>query len=394
MLHLPSLSGNIALAVSGGPDSMAMAWLAKEHFGTDSLYAFIVEHGLRAESPKEAATTKKHLEAMGVRTFILPWVHGPLPSRIHVHARKARYDLLIQACKDKGCNALFLAHHKNDQAETILMRLAKGSGLKGLSGIKEQTTRDGITLYRPLLHVGKDELIALCHQKNISYATDKSNDSEKYARGRLRRVKAALETEGLTEDRLLDLGARAKDASEAISFYAQTFIKEQGKPLESSAIILPRDSFEALPRATALEVLSLVLQAIHFKPYPPRRSYLLNALNAPQTVALHGCLIQKSEKRILIAREPAAVTETLEIAPHETIVWDGRFNVTYQGEEKGLIIRALGLRPHKDLAAKAPEILKTIPQGRLRATLPALWKGEEWIGMPSFSCDFGMLFKD
>jgi tRNA(Ile)-lysidine synthase len=331
---------------------------------------------------------------MGIQTVILPWIHGPLSSRIHVHARKARYDLLIEACKKRGCDSLLLAHHKNDQAETILMRLAKGSGLKGLSGIKEQTTRDGITLYRPLLHVSKDELIALCHQKNISYATDKSNDSEKYARGRLRRVKAALETEGLTEDRLLDLSARAKDASEAISFYAQTFIKTQGKPLESGAIILPRDSFEALPRATALEVLSLVLQAIHFKPYPPRRSYLLNAINAPQNVALHGCLIQKSEKRILVAREPAAVMEMLEIVPHETILWDGRFNVTYQGEEKGLMIRALGFHSHKDLAIKAPEILKTIPQGRLRATLPALWKGEEWIGMPSFSCDFGMLFKD
>lgn len=391
--HILTNNQTVALAVSGGPDSMAMAWLAKEQFGIEHLHAFIVDHALRPESGQEAQTVKMRLTAMGIKTNILRWEHDQITSRIHVIARQARYDLLIAACKTHNIKTLLLAHHKNDQAETILMRLAKGSGLRGLSGMKEAIERDGVTLRRPLLNTTKDKLIALCQTHQIPVVTDPSNKSDNYARGRLRRVHDALESEGFTEDRMIDLAARASDATDAITHYAHAFLRTHASPTFGGAVQINRSAFKMLPRAIALEVLSSILQTIHNSPYAPRRAQLLEILGREDTASLQGCLIQKSEKHILILREPSAITDQKPIAPQETILWDGRWQVTYKDTKTGLEIRALGTQKHAVLQEIAPSILTKVPQGRVRASLPALWERNNLHSIPSFCCDYGMLFK-
>ncbi|MDD3182539.1 MAG: tRNA lysidine(34) synthetase TilS, partial [Alphaproteobacteria bacterium] len=181
-------SERIAVAVSGGPDSMALTFLVKQLKTSEGLLALIVEHGLRDESAQEAAEVATRLRAMEIETEILPWRHDGVKSRVHVKAREARYGLLIDACKRHGITTLALAHHAGDQAETILMRFAKGSGIDGLAGMSAVTEVDGVRLVRPLLGKPKARLIATCEAHHIVYVTDPSNEADKYARGRLRRV--------------------------------------------------------------------------------------------------------------------------------------------------------------------------------------------------------------
>jgi tRNA(Ile)-lysidine synthase len=227
------------------------------------LSRFHREHGLRPESAEEAALVKKRLEALGIEAEILPWLHGPVQTKIHVEARKARYALLLDACRRHGLKTLFLAHHRDDQAETILMRLAKGSGVEGLSGMAPVTERDGVRLVRPFLNVPKAQLVALCEAEGVAYVVDPSNEKEKYARGRLRRVQEALAQEGLTTERLLDLGERRAKRRRPFVFYAQAFLREKAKLLDGGAIRLEAEAFAALPRAVGLKVLALCLAFVH-----------------------------------------------------------------------------------------------------------------------------------
>ncbi|MGB9151713.1 MAG: tRNA lysidine(34) synthetase TilS, partial [Alphaproteobacteria bacterium] len=222
--YAPSLSVPLALAVSGGPDSMALAFCVKRWAQREAI-AFIVDHGLRAESATEALQVKAALEQMGIRAEILRWEHETVTTGLHEKAREARYRLLTDACRRHGAADLLIAHHRDDQAETILMRLAKGSGVEGLAGMQDQTMRDGIRFLRPFLSLPKERLVATCVAAAIPFVTDPSNDHKKFARGRLRKILPALAEEGLTVESLIGLGARAAEAKEALDYYTKALLR-------------------------------------------------------------------------------------------------------------------------------------------------------------------------
>ncbi len=388
----------VALAVSGGPDSMAMAWGARQALGPDNIRAFIVDHGLREEAAEEASAVQKNLAAMDIEADILRWEHGNIESRLHVLARNARYALLLEACQKWGSSALMLAHHGDDQAETILMRIAKGSGVAGLAGMKAETVRDDVHLLRPFLKLPKAQLIATCETHDIPFMRDPSNDSAHYARGRLRRVRESLEQEGFTNARLLDLGQRAHEAAEAIAHYTKIFLQETAAPTYGGAIALNREALKTTPRAIALQALCLMLEALHKKEFPPKRSALLHVLaflldeDKTGSTTLQGCLIQKRKEHILFFREPSAIVDIQPITPNQTLLWEGRWQVHYEGAENGLNVRALGFQTRALLKSLDPFLRKKVPLGRMRAGLPALWRSEKLVALPSFSCDFGGLF--
>jgi len=389
----------VALAVSGGPDSMAMAWGTKEALGPDKIRAFIVDHGLRTESGEEAAEVQKNLTALGIKADILRWKHEKIDSRLHVLAREARYALLLDACQKEKINSLMLAHHSDDQAETILMRLAKGSGPAGLAGMKDETLRGSIRILRPFLEASKAQLVATCKAHSVPFVLDPSNESDHYARGRLRRVEESLAQEGFTKERLLDLGHRAREAAEAITYYAKAFLQESAKPTYDGAIELDREALQKCPQATALKVFSLILQTLHKKDFPPKRAALLHLLSflldedKRGASTLQGCLVQKRKDHLLFFREPSAVVDIKPITPNQSLIWEGRWHVHYDGDEKNLNVRALGFQTRVLLDQIAPDLRKKVPWGRVRAGLPALWRGEKLVAIPSFFCDFGGLFK-
>jgi len=383
--------GRVALAISGGPDSMALAWsviAARRWYPM----AFIVDHRLRPESGAEAKQTKQRLEAMGYRAEILGWDHPPVTTRVHVEARKARYSLLIKACKQYDIRDLLFAHQLEDQAETILMRFAKGSGLDGLAGMPRESTVDGVRLLRPLLDVSKKRLLATCVANKVGYATDPSNGAIKYARGRLRRVQSMLAEEGFTPERLIDLGDRASEAKDALEHYTRALLRVAVSMDLTGVIRFNLEQLHSAPRAVALRALAACLQVVHAAEYPPERATLMPLLEAlrndkPMSArTLHGCVITKGATAATIIREPAAVTEEKPIKPGETILWDGRWQVTLakECEKKNLVVRALGAQTHAFIDELAHGLRHKVPQGRARAVLPALWEGAALTIIPDF----------
>jgi tRNA(Ile)-lysidine synthase len=383
-----------AIAVSGGPDSMALAfclhrWSRERGFISRAL---IVDHGLRPESAVEAETVRQRLTALGLDAEILRWEHDAVVTRLHTTARKARYRLLADACKRHSISDLWLAHQMEDQAETIVMRLAKGSGIDGLAGMSGASTFDGVRLLRPFLGVPKARLIATCDTAGLAYVEDASNRSEKFARGRLRRILPFLAEEGLTLERLIDLGARASEAKEALEHYTQELLHRSASRDEAGAARLALDALREAPRAIAARALARALQAVHVEDYAPEHGSLMTLLDALRAGGempartLHGCLISKTPVQATILRETSHITDAPLIRPGESVLWDGRWQVTLAKEAvDSYTIKPLGSPSHETLDALAPGLRKRVPQGRVRAGLPALWQGEKLMLIPSLT---------
>ncbi|MFA4994342.1 MAG: tRNA lysidine(34) synthetase TilS [Bdellovibrionales bacterium] len=382
-------SAKVALAVSGGPDSMALAFCVKRWAQRDCI-ALIVEHGLREESAAEAAQVKKQLQKMGIPAKILPWKHDAIPARVHEVAREARYDLLTKACHRLGAGDLLLAHQSDDQAETVLMRLAKGSGIDGLAGIAPKSVRDEVRLIRPFLSLSKERLRATCKAARIDFVTDPSNAKTKYARGRLRKIMPLLASEGLTVESLTALAARAREAKDALDHATQTFLETSAQTGFGGSVQLSRPALRGEPREIALRALGASLREVHDDVYPPEHaslSSLFDAIIGPekeQTRTFYGCIISISENKVTLLREPSAASEILPLSPGATVLWDGRWFVTADSKAPKGSVRALGLPPHDILDSLAPNLRRRIPQGRIRATLPAIWKGNTLRAIPSF----------
>ena len=385
----------VALAISGGPDSMALALLMKDWGQTNNvrLKAFIVDHSLRATSASEAERTRVQLESLAIPAKVLVWEHAPIASRIHILARKARYELLTSACRAEGINSLFLAHQKEDQAETILMRIAKGSGIDGLSGIAAESEQNGIKFLRPFLSFSKERLIATCQAAKITFVSDPSNQSEKFARGRLRRVMPLLADEGLTVERLCDLGARAKDAKEALDYMTGELLRTASDRNLAGVIRIERKALISAPRAIALRALATCLQSIHHEDYGPEQLSLMRLLEelflptamTPRT--LHGSLLSLTEKHVIIMREYSVIKSELSVETGDEVIWDGRWQVKLNAlpTHKTYTLRSLGNPPHNILDKCAPQLRDLVPQGRARASLPTLWHEENLFLIPSLT---------
>ena len=207
----------LILAVSGGPDSTALMVLAARWRKTlkhrVKLIAVTVDHGLRPEAKREAQSVKKLARSLRIEHRTLRWT-GPKPkTRLQEAARHARYRLLAGASQKAGGVPVLTAHTRDDQAETVLFRMMRGSGVAGLAGIRGGNLMPGyedakIELFRPLLDVPKSRLIATLRAAKISYAEDPSNRDPRFARPRLRELMPLLAAEGLTAERLARLASR------------------------------------------------------------------------------------------------------------------------------------------------------------------------------------------
>ena len=210
----------LLIAVSGGPDSTALLLMAAEwarRRGRTRIEAATVDHGLRPESAEEAKAVAALCARLGVAHRILQWKGAKPASRLQERAREARYRLLVDHAKAIGADALLTAHHADDQAETVLFRLLRGSGVAGLRGMELTTTRDGMTIVRPLIGLRKSELIAFADARGAPFVDDPSNADPRFARTRLRALLARLGEEGLDADALDRLARRAGETEQALA---------------------------------------------------------------------------------------------------------------------------------------------------------------------------------
>jgi tRNA(Ile)-lysidine synthase len=247
----------LLFAVSGGPDSVALMLLAASSAGRETVPVEVatVDHGLRDGSRAEAESVGDWARSLGFVHHLLTWEGEKPTTRIQERAREARYRLLRECAIGIGADHVVTAHHADDQAETVLLRLTRGSGPAGLAGMSPLTSLGEVALARPLLDVPKDELVALCEAAGHPFFRDPSNDDPGFARTRLRNLRPLLETEGLDRTALLRLArraARAEAALRQIAEAARLTLRAERKP---GRVWIAGGAVAALPAEIFLRIL-------------------------------------------------------------------------------------------------------------------------------------------
>ncbi|QRM28868.1 tRNA lysidine(34) synthetase TilS [Microvirga sp. VF16] len=255
-------ASGIVAAVSGGPDSMALMHLIARWCAAGPrppVLVATIDHGLRPEAAEEAAFVASEAAALGLPHRILAWTGDKPRTGIQKAARAARYRLLVEYAREAGASHLITAHTLDDQAETVMMRLARGSGLSGLAGMRRETDRDGIVHARPLLDRPKSSLLTLCQGQGWRFVTDPSNANEVYARVRWRRLMPLLAAEGLDAGRLVRFAERAAQADEALDLKAREALDRAGPVFEDGILSFQGSILASEPFEIAVRVLERAL---------------------------------------------------------------------------------------------------------------------------------------
>jgi tRNA(Ile)-lysidine synthase len=247
----------LLFAVSGGPDSVALMLLAARWSGRDvtSIEVATLDHGLRDDSRQEAEQVAGWAKALGFPHHLLTWQGEKPRTRIQERARQARYRLLQECAARIGADYIVTAHHTDDQAETVLLRLTRGSGPAGLAGMAAFTELGRVTLARPLLGVPKADLVGLCEAAGHTFLRDPSNENPAFARTRLRKLRRVLEAEGLDRAALLRLARRAARAEAALAETAASIRRELPAERVPSRVKIAGEALAQLPEEIFLRVL-------------------------------------------------------------------------------------------------------------------------------------------
>jgi tRNA(Ile)-lysidine synthase len=269
----------LAVAVSGGRDSLALALLAHGWAVAREgrVLALIVDHGLRPESGGEARATLDRLGHIGIAGEILGWAGTKPASGLQQAARDARYRLLFEACRRHGILHLLVAHHAGDQAETIAMRAARRSGPDGLAGMAAVVEHRHARLLRPLLGVSRDRLTATLQARAVGWVDDPSNDDRRFERVRVRQDGSAPPGTG-TEP----AARAARDRALAATALEALEVGPEGE------IALDHTLVSRLDKAIAARLLSRVVQSVAGGDYPPRRDRLERAAARLSQGAIRG----------------------------------------------------------------------------------------------------------
>ncbi len=380
---------HVAVACSGGADSLALTLLAdawaRRRGGT--AVALTVDHGLRRESAAEARRVGEWLQARGIAHHVLRWRGAKPEANVAAAARAARYGLLLGWCRRRRVGDLLLAHQQEDQAETFLLRLARGSGVDGLAAMAPVVPADGVRLLRPLLGVPRSRLRATLRRRRQEWIEDPSNDDPAYARSRMRKLLPLLAEEGLSVARLAGTAARMAHVRTALEAATADLVGAAAVVDSAGFALLDISPLRQAPLEIALRALSRLLMAFGGTPLPPRLERLerlLASIRADDIGAgrtLAGCRLLPSRGRLLICREAAAMAGPLALRSGRRAQWDGRFAVLLRGAGRadGLSVGALGADGWRALAAGGSR--SAVP-GAVRPTLPALRDLDGIVAVP------------
>lgn len=366
---LPEPPRALGVAVSGGGDSMALLHLCTLWANQRgcALHVATVDHGLRSEAAQECTLVAEHAERVGAPHQVLRWSWdgtGNLQDR----ARQARQDLLGAWARAQGIDHIALGHTRDDQAETLLMRLKRGSGVDGLAGMAPARTYDGLTWLRPLLDLRRDTLRDHLRSIGWAWAEDTSNEDTQFERVRMRQ---AIDTLGLDVDRLAETASHMAAARQVLNHAAQDAAKRLVRA-EHGDLVIDLAGLTALAQDTRERLVAAALCWVGNSPYRPRLSALRAALAMPRTT-LHGCLMVKDATILRICREWRAVAELHAPAPG---LWDSRWQIDGPAQP-GLETRALGA----DGLHQTDRENWLLPRDSLLAS-PAIWRGSALIAAP------------
>ncbi|UEM23197.1 tRNA lysidine(34) synthetase TilS [Skermanella mucosa] len=378
----------VAVGVSGGPDSLALCLLLKAW--TDraggALLALTVDHGLRHNAADEAVRVGSWLAARGIAHDVLRWEGDKPVSGIQAAARDARHRLLADRCRSEGILHLALAHHLEDQAETILLRFAKGSGPDGLAGMSPLRETGAVRILRPLLGMPRARLKAVLEAAGQPWIEDPSNRSAAYARVRLRTMADTLAKEGWTPAHAAETARRAGRTRSALEVATAQLLARAVEVWPEGCVLLRPEPIRAAPDDLALRVLGRCLASVGGARYQPRRDAVerfhrsFSGGAPPRGATLGGCRIMpRQDGRLLVAREPRSAVERIAIRGGATLRWDGRFLVTAPSGAGG-VVAPLGAA---SCAGALPKHLERLP-AVVRETLPVLLREGGAKSFPRF----------
>lgn len=310
----------LVLGVSGGPDSTALMVLVarwrKRRKSGPRIVAVTVDHGLRKEARREAAEVKRVARTFGIEHRTMKWAAPKPTSGLQEKARLARYALLAKAAQQVGAPFVVTAHTRDDQAETILFRMARGSGLTGLAGMSPVTRvpiEGGPLLSRPLLDIPKERLIATLQARQIAFAQDPSNVDRTYTRVRWRALMPDLAREGMDAARLAVLARRLRRANAALERVVDTAARLIATVSDGGPIVVPLERFYDLPDEIALRLVGRAIGLVGSE--GPVELGKLESLMAALAShgrqptrfrrTLAGALVTLSNERLSIEQAPA-----------------------------------------------------------------------------------------
>lgn len=342
----------IAIGCSGGADSMALVILAAEwaRRRKGRAIALIVDHGLRTESASEAASVRRHLKGLGIGSHILRWAGGKPTTGIQQAAREARYGLMERWCRRHAVLHLAVAHHLEDQAETILHRFARGSGADGLAGMAAIRETAALQLMRPFLDIPRARLRATLHARGIDWVEDPSNLDPAYARVRVRALAPALTEIGLGPQAINRQARQFTAVRRALDRDVAGALANCGALHAEGYATLGRSFFGDTGLPVALRGLNSLLCCVGGRTYPVRQERLerlytvLADTNFVGARTLAGCTVRMGAAQLVIAREAGRILP-VSIREGEQLFWDQRFRIRLPRREGGRQPRRFTLAP-------------------------------------------------
>ena len=302
---------NFALAVSGGSDSLCMAYFSKiysSEFG-NKIHVLIVDHNLRKESHKEALKVKEILKKRKIQSRILRW-RGKIPkNNIQKNARDLRYLLISNYCFKKNIKYLVTAHHADDQIENFFIRLLRGSGLTGLSSMSMNVNYNNhLKIIRPFLNFKKIDLKYVTLNYFKTYIKDPSNDDEKFLRVRVRKYRKDMEREGLDTRKIIKTVDNLVSANQALNFYKNKALNKHTLFVSKNRCLINKKVFSEEAGEIIFKSFSDILSLVSGTYYPPRSKKIVNLIDRLKKdkfvkSTLGGCIVEEKDNFILISKE-------------------------------------------------------------------------------------------
>ena len=303
---------SFALAVSGGSDSLCLAYLSKMYATEfkNKIHVLIVDHKLRNESHKEALKVKEILKKKGIQSKVLNW-KGVVPkSNIQRSARNIRYSLISDYCSKKSIKYLITAHHMDDQIENFFIRLLRGSGLTGLSSMPESVNfNNDLKIVRPFLSFKKEDLKYVTVNIFKTYIQDPSNKDEKFLRVRVRKYRKNMEKEGLNTSKIIKTVNNLLSANKALNFYKNKALYKYVTFLSKNKCLINKQIFYEEAGEIIFKSFSDILSLVSGTYYPPKSKKVISLIervkkNKFNKSTLGGCVVEKKDSFILISQEP------------------------------------------------------------------------------------------
>jgi len=302
---------DFALGVSGGPDSLCLAYLSKiySHEFKNKIHILIVNHKLRKESSKEALKVKNILNSRNIKSTVLNW-KGKIPkSNIQKSARNIRYSLISKYCLKENIKYLITAHHMDDQIENFFIRLLRGSGLKGLSSMQEKVNyNNNLKIIRPFLSSKKADLKYVTLKTFKTYIQDPSNNNEKFLRVRVRKYRKNMEKEGLNTSKIIKTVNNLLSANIALDFYKNKALYKHVSFVSKDKCLINMQVFLEESGEIIFKLFSDILSLVSGAYYPPRSKKIVNLIdrvkkNKFSRSTLGGCMVEKKDGFISIYKE-------------------------------------------------------------------------------------------